>query len=91
MYRVARVICASAFAALAVAAGATSAEAAPAVGGCPEHFQLISLEDLAPLLHLTVEQVAAIPSLDINGDSRTCYTQLPNGRFAGLDNVVPTP
>lgn len=76
-------------AAVVTAAGSLSASATPQVGGCPTHFSLISTADLAPLLGLTEEQVEAIPSLDLNGDHMTCYTQLTNGRFAGLDNVLP--
>ncbi|HEV8103397.1 MAG TPA: hypothetical protein VGP69_06660 [Gaiellaceae bacterium] len=38
---------------------------------------------------LTLEQVEAIHGIDTNGDLMTCFTQLPNGRFAGMDNHVP--
>jgi hypothetical protein len=72
-----------------VAGTATPAQAAAPVGGCPDSFQLISLQDLASLLGLTLEQVEAIPGIDTNRDLMTCFTQLPNGRFAGMDNHVP--
>jgi hypothetical protein len=84
-----RLLLVTAVAAVAAAAGSVSAGAVPAVGGCPSHFSLISATDLGVLLGLTEEEVLAIPSLDLNGDRMTCYTQLPNGRLAGLDNVLP--
>jgi hypothetical protein len=74
-----------------IGGNAAPARAAAPVGDCPASFQLISLQDLAPLLGLTLEQVEAIPGIDTNGDLMTCFTQLPNGRFAGMDNHVPTP
>jgi hypothetical protein len=80
---------AAAFALGCVAGTAAPAQAAAPVGGCPDSFQLVSLQDLAPLLGLTLEQVEAIHGIDTNGDLMTCFTQLPNGHFAGMDNHVP--
>lgn len=85
----ATVATAAAFALGCVAGTASPARAAAPVGGCPDSFQLISLQDLAPLLGLTLEEIEAIPGIDTNGDLMTCFAQLPNGRFAGMDNHVP--
>ena len=76
---------------LAVAAGFSSpATAAVPVGGCAPLFTLISLPDLASLLGLPLEQLLAIPKVDLNGDLLTCWVITPGGRLVGMDNVVPT-
>jgi hypothetical protein len=68
--------------------GAGTAGAAPPKGGCPPTFTLITLQDLAPILGLTLDQVEAIPGIDTNNDGWTCYKQ-EHGHTFGLDNVVP--
>jgi len=74
----------------ALAGFAGTASAGPPVGGCPsENFELVTLQELADLLGITLEQVQGIPAVDTNGDFNTCVAQSASGRFHGTDNVVP--
>jgi hypothetical protein len=84
-------LAATALAVLATVVSGGTTAAAPPVGGCPALFSLISLEDLARLVGVTLEEIQETPGIDINQDLQTCYRILPNGRFSGLDHVVPDP
>ncbi len=46
--------------------------------------------DRESLLGLPLEELEAIPKIDLNGDLMTCWAQTPGGRPVGMDNVVPT-
>lgn len=87
----AAIVIASLLALGALAGSAGTASAAPPIGQCPSgQFELVTLQELADLLGISLEQVQAIPAVDTNGDSNTCVAQSASGRFHGTDNVVPT-